>query len=178
MKLKYNILCLVFLPFLSYGNINPTAHTEQLTVKADTFLVKKEQLTLATALKLADLAVKKAKAMDKVVSVAVLDAHGQTIVLLRGDGVGVHNTEASRRKAFTASSTKTATLILGRNAKANPDTQNLANLPELLLLGGGVPIYHNQIVIGAIGVSGGGGAENDDVIARSAFITEAGITTK
>ncbi|WP_240047097.1 heme-binding protein [Hymenobacter nivis] len=36
--------------------------------------------------------------------------------------MGPHNTEAARRKAYTALSTKPATLLLGRSARANPDT--------------------------------------------------------
>jgi len=45
-----------------------------------------------------------------------------------------------------------------------------------LLLGGGVPIWHNNVIIGAIGVAGGGSAENDDLIARSAVLQIAGVT--
>ncbi|MBG6234010.1 uncharacterized protein GlcG (DUF336 family) [Pedobacter sp. CAN_A7] len=32
--------------------------------------------------------------------------------------------------------------------------------------------------MGSIGVAGGGGAENDDLIAKSAILPVAGITTK
>jgi uncharacterized protein GlcG (DUF336 family) len=85
--------------------------------------------------------------------------------------VGPHNTEAARRKAYTALSTKTATLLLGRTARATPDTQNLNTLPELLLLGGGVPLWHH----GGVGVAGGGSPENDDLLGRAA-LPEADIT--
>ena len=56
--------------------------------------------------------------------------------------------------------------ILSRNASANPDTQNLNTLPELLLLGGGVPIIVNNKVIGSVGIAGAGGPEQDDAIAQ------------
>src|SRR5690606_33374159 len=104
----------------------------------------------------------------KQVSIAIVDQSGVLILLSAGDGVGPHNTEAARRKAYTALSTKTSTLTLGRSAKSNPDSENLANLPELLLLGGGVPLWHHDRVVGSIGVGGGGGAANDHLIARSA----------
>ncbi|MDJ0366785.1 heme-binding protein [Hymenobacter sp. H14-R3] len=142
-----------------------------------TYLAPTARLTLAAALELAARARAKAATLNQQVSVAVVDASGQTILLTQGDGVGPHNTEAARRKAYTALSTKTPTLLLGRNARANPDTQNLANLPELLLLGGGVPLRYQGQVIGAVGVAGGGGAENDDLIGRAASLPEAGITT-
>ncbi|WP_396179472.1 heme-binding protein, partial [Flavobacterium sp.] len=55
---------------------------------------------------------------------------------------------------------------------------NLNSLPELLLLSGGTPIYYQKEIIGSIGISGGGSAENDDTIAQSVGIAEAGISTK
>lgn len=54
-------------------------------------------------------------------------------------------------KAYTALSAKTATLLLSRHARTNPDTQNLNTLPELLLLSGGVPLLYHGQVIGAWG---------------------------
>ena len=117
-----------------------------------------------------------AQHMNRNVSVAVLDASGITILLAKNDSVGVHNTEASRRKAFTALSTKTASYQLMQNAALNKDANNLNTLPELLLLGGGVPIWYNHKLIGAIGVSGGGSGENDDSIAKKA-IENAGFRT-
>lgn len=95
-------------------------------------------LNMDGALKLAQEAVSEARKMDKNVSVAVLDATGTTLLLLKGDGVGPHNTEASRRKAYTAVSTKNATWELMQKASADPTSTNLTTLPELLLLGGGV----------------------------------------
>ena len=139
------------------------------------YLAPAGQLTLRAALEMADRVRAKAATLDKQVSVAVVDASGQLVLLLRGDGVGPHNTEAARRKAYTALSTKTATLLLGRNTRANPDTQNLNTLPELLLLGGGVPLWHNGQIVGGVGVAGGGGPETDDLLARAAALPEAAI---
>ena len=144
---------------------------------ATRYLAPAEQLTLRAALDLAERVRAKAATLDKHVSVAVVDAAGQLVLLTRGDGVGPHNTEAARRKAYTALSTKTATLLLGRNARATPDTQNLNTLPELLLLGGGVPLWHNGRVVGGVGVAGGGSPENDDLLGRAAALPEADITT-
>lgn len=134
-------------------------------------------LSTEAALELASRISKAASTKNKTVSIALLDASGTTILLLRGNGVGPHNTEASRRKAYTALSTKTPTLLLLRNAEKNADTKNLNSLPELLLLSGGTPIWYNGEIIGSVGVSGGGSPENDDWIAQSASIPEIGITT-
>jgi uncharacterized protein GlcG (DUF336 family) len=46
------------------------------------------------------------------------------------------------------------------------------------LLGGGVPIWYDNKVVGAIGVAGGGGPEYDDQIERAAASTIKGNTNK
>ena len=125
-----------------------------------------ESLTQEAAIKGLTYANAIAKEANKKIAVAFLDASGKPILITIADGVGPHNFEAARRKAFTALSTKTPTLILARNASANPDTQNLNTLPELLLLGGGVPIIVNNKVIGSVGIAGAGGPEQDDAIAQ------------
>ena len=140
------------------------------------FVVSVNNLTLDAAFELQKQATQIASKWDKNVSVAILDASGTVLLLTRGAGVGPHNTEAARRKAFTALSTKTPTLELMRNAAKSNDAQNLNTLPELLLLSGGAPLYYRNEIIGSIGVAGGGSAENDDLIAQSVAIPEAGIS--
>ena len=132
------------------------------------YVVKSNDLNQAGALKLAEQAGIEARKMDKNVSIAVLNSSGVTLLLLKGDNVGPHNTEASRRKAYTSVSTKTASFELMRNAAGSEDAKNLNTLPELLLLGGGVPIWYEGELIGSLGVSGGGGSENDHNITLKA----------
>ena len=150
----------------------------------DQFLPKQQYvkavntLTPEAALELAGRVNTAAAGLGKHVSLAFLDASGTTLLILRGDGAGPHNTEAARRKAYTALSTETSTLELLRNSELNTDTKNLNTLPELLLLSGGVPILYQGDIIGSIGVAGGGSPENDNSIAMAASIPELGITTK
>lgn len=151
---------------------------EQRALATQQYLAPKNELTLKAAYALAENARAKANAMGKQVSIAIVDQSGVSIFISRGDGVGPHNTEAARRKAYTAVSTKTGTLTLARNAKSNRDSENLAFLPELLLLGGGVPLWHENVIVGGIGIAGGGSAENDDLIARSSVCSIADITLK
>jgi uncharacterized protein GlcG (DUF336 family) len=125
-------------------------------------------LSLGTASRLAESARSACTALGREVAVAIVDAGGQTLLLARSPAVGPHNLEAARRKAFTALSTRQATLPLGRQARSQPDTAALQYLPELLLLGGGVPLKQGDLVLGAVGVAGGGGPENDDACARAA----------
>ncbi|GGK84468.1 heme-binding protein [Rufibacter glacialis] len=180
--MRYSFFVLLFFPLFTFAQGTSPKGTSRHPVpvaEAKAPLVSEaHQLTLSAALDMLGRAQAKAASTQKVVSVAVVDASGEVLLLTRGDGVGPHNTEAARRKAYTALSTKTATLTLGRNAKTNPDTENLAHLPELLLLGGGIPLWHEGKVIGGLGIAGGGGPEQDDAIARAALLPEANTTTR
>ena len=132
-------------------------------------LRQQNELGLAAANRLAAGAIDACRRQGRDIVVSVLDRGGNLVALQRADGVGPHNTEASRRKAYTALSTRTATLALARKAAADPDARNLATLPELLLLGGGVPLTVHGQAAGAIGVAGGGGAVNDHACALAAL---------
>lgn len=127
------------------------------------------ELGLDAADRLAGRAVDACRSQGRAIVVSVVDRGGNLVTLRRDDGVGPHNTEASRRKAYTALSTRRPTLTLARDAQASPDARNLATLPELLLLGGGVPLFTKGTIVGAIGVAGGGGAVNDHACALAAI---------
>ena len=130
------------------------------------YVEKSTSLNQEGALRLAAEANSEAQKLDKKVSIAVLNNSGVVLLLLKGDNVGPHNTEASRRKAYTSFSTKNASWDLMNNAAKSKDAQNLNTLPELLLLGGGMPIFKDGELIGSIGISGGGSGENDHNIAK------------
>ena len=96
------------------------------------------EIDLDAANSLAGAAVAACRAQGRAIAVSIVDRGGNLVAVQRSDGVGPHNTHASRKKAFTALSTRSSTLDLARNAAFDPDARNLASLPELLLLGGGV----------------------------------------
>lgn len=132
-------------------------------------LPRSPDLSLDAANSLASAAIGACRVQGRAIVVSVVDRGGNLVAVQRADGVGPHNTEASRRKAYTALSTRSSTLELARKAAAEPDARNLASLPELLLLGGGVPLRAEGQVVGAIGVAGGGGAVNDHACAGAAI---------
>ncbi|MFV5502327.1 GlcG/HbpS family heme-binding protein [Acinetobacter sp. 226] len=107
----------------------------------------------------------------KPAAVVILDQGGNLLASQRHESVGIHNLIAAERKAFTAYSTKTSTLDFMRNAQKNPDAQNLNSLPELLLLGGGVPVIYQNQIVGAVGVAGAGGSVQDHQCANSGIQT-------
>ena len=102
----------------------------------------------------------------KPAAVVVLDQGGNVLASQRHETVGIHNLIAAQRKAFTAYTSKVNTLQFMRNAQNNIDSRNLTSLPELLLLGGGVPVFYKNQVLGAVGVAGAGGSLQDDQCAQ------------
>lgn len=105
---------------------------------------------------------------SKPAAVVVLDQGGNVLASQRHESVGPHNLMAAQRKAFTAYSTQTSTLDFMRSAQKNPDAANLNTLPELLLLGGGVPLFYKNQLLGAVGVAGAGGSVQDHACAQHA----------
>ena len=97
----------------------------------------------------------------------VLDADGQTIVVVRGDGAGIHTLDSAHDKAYTAVSFKNDTLALASRAKGENSIAPLAKLPHVMFFGGGVVIKLNDEVVGSIGAAGAPGASLDDTCAKA-----------
>ena len=126
-------------------------------------LMRHADLDLTTARQLADATIQHCTG-----ALSVLDRGGNVLMAMRPESVGPHNLVASQRKAYTALSTKTPTRLFAERARNNPEAANLNSIAELLLLGGGVPLFADGELVGAIGVAGAGGAEQDEACAIQA----------
>jgi uncharacterized protein GlcG (DUF336 family) len=87
----------------------------------------------------------------------VVDASGTVIAQLRSDGATAATVDVSKGKAYAAAGFKTPTDQLREAAKTNP---GFINIPNFIILAGGLPIVSAAKVVGAIGVSG---APSDDI---------------
>ena len=65
-------------------------------------LVTQKNISLAMAQTIAQAALAQCESMGFKVSVMVVDRAGLPIVMLRGDGAGLHTPEGAERKAYTA----------------------------------------------------------------------------
>jgi uncharacterized protein GlcG (DUF336 family) len=102
------------------------------------------------------------------VSVSVVDRAGVLRAMGRGDGAGPHTVDSSRKKAYTASSLRRPTTELAELITKMQPLQSLRDMnPEILILGGGLPIEISGDVVGAIGVGGAPGAHLDDACAQA-----------
>lgn len=139
--------------------------TTNVIAAPSNLVLQQPNVSLKLANELIDATMAACQAKGKSAVVAVVDRGGNLIALQRSDNVGPHNTDAAVRKAFTALSTKTPSRTLSDNARANPDSNNLNTVSDLLLLGGGVPLKFGDEVIGAIAAGGAGGAVQDEACA-------------
>jgi uncharacterized protein GlcG (DUF336 family) len=99
------------------------------------------------------------------VTIAIHDASGHLLFLMRHDQAPLASIQIAQEKARTAS-------MFGLESKQFQDwlqvnnQQRLLSLPGFILVEGGVPIMRNGRVVGSIGVSGGS-SEQDAQIAKA-----------
>ena len=87
-------------------------------------------------------------------AVAVVDAHGELVALLRTDGCPFPSIKIAIQKAFTAARDRQESRALGD--KAREEDFPLTNFGEVGYVGwgGGVPLVADGEIMGAIGISG------------------------
>ena len=128
-------------------------------------LVTQKNISLAIAQTIAQSALTQCESMGFKVSVAVVDRGGLTIVMLRGDGAGLHTPEGAERKAYTARTFSQPSADFVKRLSDRPDTVGSREYTRVLALGGGLPIKVGNEVVGAVGVSGSPG--KDDVCSQA-----------
>lgn len=100
------------------------------------------------------------------VSVVIVDKGGNVAASVRGDGTGPHTMEFARMKAYTAR-THSQTSLATMKQMEDPANAFLKQIPNVVGVGGGVPIKAGNEVIGGVGVSGAPGGEKDEVCANA-----------
>src|SRR6202047_1194794 len=132
-----------------------------LSSSAQAQLAHERNLTLAMAQAIANGAMEKCKSMGFKVSVAVIDRAGLPIVMLRGDGSGLHTPEGADRKAYTARTFRAPSADFVKRMQDDPASVGSMQYTRVLALSGGLPIKVGDDVVGAVGVSGSPGKDDD-----------------
>lgn len=92
----------------------------------------------------------------KAAVVAVADAHGELIALLRLDGAPLPSITIAANKAWTAARERVATRDLGQRARDPEHGFDMAYFGDRRYIGwgGGLPVVVDGAVVGAVAVSG------------------------
>ena len=128
-------------------------------------LVTQKNISLAMAQTIAQAALAQCESMGFKVAVTVVDRGGLPIVMLRGDGAGLHTPEGSERKAYTARTFSQPSADFVKRLMEKPDSVGSRQYTRVLALAGGLPIKAGDEVVGAVGVSGSPG--QDDVCSKA-----------
>jgi len=126
------------------------------------------QIGWEAAQQAAQAAARRAAELGAAVNVSVLDAGGNPLAFLRMNGAPLHSISICEDKAYTAVSfglpTGAWTEVLRGHSEAV--RQGLPLRPRFVMFGGGLPVRAGDVLIGAIGVSGGS-EEQDEECARA-----------
>jgi uncharacterized protein GlcG (DUF336 family) len=122
-------------------------------------------VTLEDARRVIAAAEQQAIALGQPMNIAVVDGGGHLVAHVRMDGAWLGSIDISINKAFTARAFDLATQELA--AEAQPGRQfygiHGSNGGRVMIFAGGIPLRREGTVVGAIGVSGGSGAQDQTV---------------
>ena len=124
-------------------------------------------LSTATALKVAEAALAECQKKGYVVGVAVVDRGGAPLALLRDNLAGPHTPSTAIGKAWTAVSFRSNTTELLAMTEPGKPSAGIRELPNVVVLGGGLQIMAKGVLLGAVGVSGAPGGDIDDACGKA-----------
>lgn len=127
-------------------------------------LVSERSISMNAALELASASLERCRADGYKVTVAVLNRHAQTAVVLSDDSANPHTVENSQRKAYTAFTTRSPSGELGK--RPQPLQAGLLLLDRMTPIEGGLPIYAGKELVGAIGIAGAPSGDKDAACAQ------------
>jgi len=123
-----------------------------------------ESINLETAKKVAAAAMAELdKRKWKGMCVSVVDTHGELVLFERDDSCQYASISISQHKARTAARYRRPTVVFERLSGKGPFFGYLATLDDVIMSRGGNPLVVGGKIVGAIGVSGGTGSQDDTI---------------
>jgi glc operon protein GlcG len=92
--------------------------------------------------------------LGKPAVIAVVDAHGELLSLVRLDGAPLSSVTIATNKAFTAARLRRPSREVGANIRTRGTDIAFYGDPRYLGFGGALPVYVDGVVVGAVAVSG------------------------
>lgn len=125
-------------------------------------------VTLADARRVIAAAEEKAKQIKQPMNIAVADGGGNLVAHVRMDDAWLGSIDISINKAFTARAFDIQTKDLAQFSQSGGQFFGIhaSNHGKVMIFAGGVPLKRDGKVVGAIGVSGGTG-DQDQAVAEA-----------
>lgn len=125
-------------------------------------------VSLEEARQVIEAAEEKARKINQPSNIAVVDAGANLVAFERMDGAWLGSIDIAQNKAFTARAFDIETEKLSKLSQPKEQffgIQN-SNHGRVMIFAGGIPLKRDGLVVGAIGVSGGMG-EQDQAVAEA-----------
>ncbi len=115
-----------------------------------------QTIEYSEAKEMIDRIVKKALATKKAAVIAVADSHGELIAFARMDGAPISCIRIAANKAWTAARERKPTKDIGDRVRHPEKGHDIAYFgdPRFVGWGGGIPVWKDGQVVGAVAVSG------------------------
>ncbi|MEN6492691.1 MAG: heme-binding protein [Thermoguttaceae bacterium] len=122
-------------------------------------------VTLADARRVIAAAEAKAAEVGQPMNIAVVDGGGNLVAHVRMDGAWLGSIDISINKAYTSRAFDIATKDLAEHSQPGSQFYGIhaSNDGRVMIFAGGIPLKRDGRVVGAIGVSGGSGAQDQAV---------------
>lgn len=122
-------------------------------------------VTLTDARRVIAAAEKKAAEIGQPMNIAVVDHGGNLVAHVRMDNAWIGSVDISINKAWTSRAFDITTKDLGKNSQSGDQFFGIhaSNHGRVMIFAGGIPLKRGNQVVGAIGVSGGSGAQDHSV---------------
>lgn len=121
-------------------------------------------LTLADCDRMIEAGMRRAREIGVSMVLAVVDAGANLMEMRRMDDALLVSVTLAPHKAYTAATVRMATHTLAELAQPAAPLYGIdVNIPNLTLVGGGLPLNRAGALVGAVGVSGGSVAQDIDV---------------
>ena len=122
-------------------------------------------VTLADARKVIAAAERKAEEIGQPMNIAVCDAGGNLVAHVRMDRAWIGSVDISINKAWTSRAFDISTKDLAAHSQSGDQFFGIhaSNRGRVMIFAGGIPLKRGDQVVGAIGVSGGSGAQDHAV---------------
>lgn len=126
-------------------------------------------VTLAQARRVIEAGEAKAAEIGQPMNIAVVDTGGNLVAHVRMDGAWIGSIDIAINKAFTSRALDIATKDLAEQSQPGKQFYGIhaSNRGRIMIFAGGVPLSRDGSVVGAVGVSGGTG-EQDQAVAEAA----------
>ena len=122
-------------------------------------------IQLADARRIIAAAEKKAEEIKQPMNIAVVDEDGNLIAFERMANAWIGSIDIAQKKAWTSRAFDISTKDLGENSQSGDQFFGIhaSNNGKVMIFAGGLPLKVDGKVVGAIGVSGGMGKQDQAV---------------